>query len=61
MGRFYVSYLQDCGYGAGMWCHGVVEAESISFAKKHWADLLRGQGFSVQLVGMDGDLNVHFM
>jgi len=45
--KFYVSYLQDCGYGAGMWCHFVIEAPDLEYAKEHWAEMSpKGYAFS---------------
>lgn len=57
MTRFYVSYLQDCGFGAGMHCHDVVEAENWKEVYENFEDLIRaggksrGTNYSVQSVG----------
>lgn len=44
MVRFYVSYIQDCGWAA-MWCHSVIEAESLSDATENWQQYIRDQGY----------------
>ena len=40
--KFYVSYYQDCGYGAVMICHGIIEAPDIKYAKENWEELWSG-------------------
>jgi hypothetical protein len=47
-GKYYVSYTQDCGYGAAMVCHYVIHATSIKDAQKNWQDRIRADGFAVQ-------------
>ena len=54
--RFYVSYLQSCGY-AGMHCHDVIQAENWKEAYENFEDLIRASGksrgtsYAVQSVG----------
>lgn len=45
--RFYVAYIQDCGYGAAMTCHGVIEAPDLATARSEWQPRLASQGFAV--------------
>ncbi len=42
--RYYVSWLQDCGFGAGMHCHSVVEAPNWEEAFSRYEDLAREAG-----------------
>ncbi len=43
-GKYYVSYLQDCGFGAGMHCHAVVVAENWQHCYDNYEDLIRKIG-----------------
>jgi hypothetical protein len=45
--RFYVEYDQDCGYGAVMTCHGIIEAPNLTTAQAEWQTRLGSQGFAV--------------
>jgi len=42
--RYYVSWLQDCGFGAGMHCHSVVEAEGWQEVFDNYEKLAREAG-----------------
>jgi hypothetical protein len=42
--RIYLSWMQDCGHGAAMECHAVVEAASQAVAKRDWQNLIADRG-----------------
>lgn len=43
--RFYVSYIQDCGHGAAMVCHAVIDAADQVDARTHYVERIYAQGY----------------